>query len=85
MATTEYFDETSRSRSRQNTKKFPEGELVMFRQENIKFYADSPGHLLMMLTLHLIVGYEIKDLWEDVRQFSDGTQIDYHVEMELRN
>ena len=56
----------------------------MFRQENIKFFADSPGHLLMMLTFLGIEGYEITDLREDRRQFSYGKQIDYHVIMKLK-
>lgn len=56
----------------------------MFRQENIKFCADSPGHLLMMLTIYHIKGYEITDLREDRRPFSYRTQIDYQVEMKLK-
>ena len=57
----------------------------MCKQENIKFFADSPGHLLMILTSFGIEGYEMTDLREDGRKFSYGKQIDYHVEMKLRN
>lgn len=53
------------------------------KPEQIKFYADSPGHLLMMLTFLGIEGYEITDLQEDRRRFSYGTQIDYNIEMSL--